>query len=436
MLTCAFCSKSTALGRRATTCLLRVSASDAGIRAERAIFASVRIAPPLSTSLPERLPKSLIARYFRQGLFVDGIVGTKIDAATKLNEGVCIRILDEKRRLRNSEPTLIGLDVAAQESLRVPMSVAENEWIKKSIVWSDDDSIVVISKPPNIHTQRVGKGVGGSVGHLSSVDDALPLLAKHVNVSSLKLVHRLDFNVGGLMILAKTRACAESLTSAFAHGSALALQQAGVKNTAAATTFDTTIQTPPRIRKAYLGLVIGSAAQTMAVKMSSLPSSSPQSLRKGVVGINLRTRWPKASGTITADVIHTNEKTTALIRTPAVTRFSVISKENDAILLLLEPLTGRKHQLRQHCATQLGGPLVGDTRYGGGGGGGGGRGSTSLGLHCVGISIDGRLLGPPQQWPKVIMETSLPPLFTNALKARGLDIKHALAVAERYLEGK
>ena len=37
----------------------------------------------------------------------------------------------------------------------------------------------------------------------------------------------------------------------------------------------------------------------------------------------------------------------------------------------LQPLTGRRHQLRRHCAEVLGAPIVGDSKYGGGDAGSG-----------------------------------------------------------------
>jgi 23S rRNA-/tRNA-specific pseudouridylate synthase len=51
---------------------------------------------------------------------------------------------------------------------------------------------------------------------------------------------------------------------------------------------------------------------------------------------------------------------------PATTRYRVLasSEARGLSLLALSPLTGRKHQLRLHCAVGLGAPIVGDTRYG------------------------------------------------------------------------
>jgi len=48
---------------------------------------------------------------------------------------------------------------------------------------------------------------------------------------------------------------------------------------------------------------------------------------------------------------------------PSVTTWKVMGRENGHTWLTLEPLTGRTHQLRVHCA-EMGFPIVGDTIYG------------------------------------------------------------------------
>lgn len=49
---------------------------------------------------------------------------------------------------------------------------------------------------------------------------------------------------------------------------------------------------------------------------------------------------------------------------PAVTRFKVLESNSGVALVELRPLTGRKHQLRVHCASYLKAPIIGDYRYG------------------------------------------------------------------------
>lgn len=48
---------------------------------------------------------------------------------------------------------------------------------------------------------------------------------------------------------------------------------------------------------------------------------------------------------------------------PSVTRFRVLARRENVSLLELEPVTGRTHQLRLHCA-HMGYPILGDPQYG------------------------------------------------------------------------
>jgi len=51
----------------------------------------------------------------------------------------------------------------------------------------------------------------------------------------------------------------------------------------------------------------------------------------------------------------------------SITEYKTIEHMTDQLALLaLYPVTGRKHQLRVHCATALGCPILGDFKYGGG----------------------------------------------------------------------
>jgi tRNA pseudouridine32 synthase/23S rRNA pseudouridine746 synthase len=66
---------------------------------------------------------------------------------------------------------------------------------------------------------------------------------------------------------------------------------------------------------------------------------------------------------------------------PSKTRYAVLGRAGGRALLALEPLTGRTHQLRVHCAA-LGFPIVGDPIYGTGRGG-----AERLHLHARAIII-------------------------------------------------
>ena len=79
----------------------------------------------------------------------------------------------------------------------------------------------------------------------------------------------------------------------------------------------------------------------------------------------------------------------------AVTRYRVVQElDRHYSWLELEPRTGRKHQLRIHCAEGLGTPLVGDTRYGFAGQSGGAEDLS--GFAGPGLHLSSRMIAFPR----------------------------------------
>ena len=66
---------------------------------------------------------------------------------------------------------------------------------------------------------------------------------------------------------------------------------------------------------------------------------------------------------------------------PAQTRFTVLGRSEGRAFLALEPLTGRTHQLRVHCAAQ-GWPILGDPIYGSGA-----ASAAQLHLHARAVTV-------------------------------------------------
>lgn len=125
-----------------------------------------------------------------------------------------------------------------------------------------------------------------------------------------RLVHRLDKDTSGLLVLARSRLAAAKFA---------ALLQSG------------------QVRKTYHALV---AASTAVERQA------------------LETALALVGGAITTPV--DGKPATTLVRVATHAR-----EDRRGVWLELSPVTGRKHQLRVHCAQTLGAAIVGDRKYGG-----------------------------------------------------------------------
>lgn len=176
------------------------------------------------------------------------------------------------------------------------------EEIRRAILYQDAN-VIVLNKPMGLAVQ------GGSKVSIS-IDDISPYLVKK-GEDTPRLVHRLDKDTSGVLMLAKSASAAAKLTEAFRHGG---------------------------VRKLYLALVVG------------VPEVE--------------------QGEINAPLAKEGGRNERMIHAPetgkrAVTHYRVIDRVGSQYAwLALEPITGRTHQLRVHCA-MIGHPMVGDGKYGG-----------------------------------------------------------------------
>lgn len=168
----------------------------------------------------------------------------------------------------------------------------------------DDPQLVVVVKP------AVMLSVPGRTGRCS-VEDILR--ARYPEAAGPMMVHRLDMDTSGLLVVAKTDEAYHALQQQFLRRST---------------------------RKRYVALV-------------APPRPIPQ---QGVIDLPLRPD-PLDRPRQLADWLHGR---------PAITHYEVLSSSPSAVRLSLSPLTGRTHQLRVHCAHPegLGMPIVGDALYG------------------------------------------------------------------------
>ncbi len=192
---------------------------------------------------------------------------------------------------------------APGEAPRRPLSAAEIEYAQ-SLVIHRDKSAIVLNKPAGLATQ-------GGTNTLTHVDGLLDALSFGFPQRP-KLVHRLDKDTSGVLLLARTARAAAFFSKAFADRTA---------------------------RKVYWALVVGAPEPSegeIVAALAKQPGSGGEKMHVDPeTGQNARTRYRTLDHAAT-----------------------------QAAWLEFQPLTGRTHQIRVH-ATAIGHPIVGDAKYGG-----------------------------------------------------------------------
>lgn len=234
------------------------------------------------------LPQSAIQKFCRTGrVRVDG---HRADAATRLAPGQEVRI-----------PPLPAAP-AQPASRPVDPGVAEDV---QSLVIYHDDNVIVINKPHGLPVQ----GGPGITRHLDAMLDALRL----GSAERPRLVHRLDRDTSGVLLLARTPGVAAKLAALF--------RGRDVQKTYWAVTARRPIPPAGRIDLPLKRIDGARGERTMVAELGD----------------------PKAAR--------------------AVTEFRTLDHAGQKLAWLeLQPLTGRTHQLRVHCVA-IGAPILGDVKY-------------------------------------------------------------------------
>jgi len=235
-----------------------------------------------------------------------------------------------------------GLRLAPGQAIRIPPAVEaapappgtdppavsrQDRATLEAAVLYRDDWVIALDKPPGLAVQ----GGTGQSRHLDAMLEALRFDA----AEPPRLVHRLDKDTSGVLLLGRSREAAKRLAEAFRSREARKLYWAAVAG----------VPEPPEGR---IDLALAKGGGAGREKM----------------------REDAAEGR------------------RAVTRYKVIDALGEtAAWLALMPLTGRTHQLRAHCAA-LGTPILGDGKYGGRKAfAAGGALSKQLHLHARAISL-------------------------------------------------
>ncbi len=256
----------------------------------------------------------------------------RVDAAYKIEDADQVEVFSDLKPRLNTE----------KKKPKVSAQKIKN--FLATIIYQDEN-LIAIEKPSGLATQG-GSGVEISVDDLlfclkdlpknnaknhkredknsSSKNSDKNLAPENVNsqepeslatpalgVDSPQLVHRLDKDTSGILLIARNKKAAELLTHAFKNKT---------------------------IEKTYLALVNGVVKKT-----------------EGVINIPLRKKFVGKNEKVYPDFEDGKE---------AITNFKVRKTFADYSAMELNPITGRTHQLRVHCK-ELGHPIINDVKYGG-----------------------------------------------------------------------
>ena len=233
------------------------------------------------------VPRSRLYRILRRGEV--RVNGKRAAASQRLAAGDRIRL----------PPLQRGTSAMQRDAPRAP-SRALREFVTSAVIYEDRD-LIVLNKPAGV---AVHGGSGLNFGAIEA------LRAAHPELAELELVHRLDRETSGCLLVAKRRAVLRELHALLRER---------------------------RMEKRYLALVVG--------------------------------RWPFGAKTIELPLMtHQRQGGERVVRVHAAgreasTRFEPVQHFGKVATLLDVSLgTGRTHQIRVHAA-HAGHPIAGDEKY-------------------------------------------------------------------------
>ena len=258
-------------------------------------------------------------------------------------------------RVKASDRVVPGMEIRvpplpegeAPKPVESHMAKTDAGMIQDAVLWKDDH-MIVLNKPAGLPSQG---GSGQGERHVDALAEALKFGYKE----KPKLVHRLDKDTSGVLLLARTDRVARALSEALRHREA---------------------------RKIYWAVVAG------------VPHPRQGSIKFGLVKAPGRGRGGEGEKML---CVHPSKMAeTEGAKRAQTDYFTLWFLGARLSWMALEPVTGRTHQLRAHMA-EIGHPILGDGKYGGSGqenpGDGwgaasGGDISRKLHLHARSLTIE------------------------------------------------
>lgn len=263
--------------------------------------------------------------------------GARAEAATKLCVGQEVRVPPLTRETADDKPER---GVSARDAAFI-----------QALVIYKDENIIALNKPSGLAVQ----GGTNTERHIDGMLDALQFEA----TEKPKLVHRIDKDTSGILVLARNRNMADLLTTAFREHN---------------------------LQKTYLAMTIG--------------------------------RPKQRSGEINASLEKVGEKSIISVAgKPSITTYEVLDNVGDEFALIeAAPLTGRTHQIRAHLES-IGCPIVGDDKYYGEYRQRFSGITDKLHLHAYKIDLSALYN------KKLVIQAKLPEHFKKSLEFLGVDFK-------------
>jgi 23S rRNA pseudouridine955/2504/2580 synthase len=276
----------------------------------------------------------------------------RVQANARLEAGQQVRVPAVARQPAKVKPSLTP---------PLGLSKGDRDFIEGLILY-EDEHVVVLNKPYGIAVQ-------GGTGTRRHIDGLLAGMADRFG-DRPRLVHRLDRDTTGVLLVAKHRDAAAKLGRVFQTRSAAKTYWALVKG----------VPKPPQGK----------------VEAALVKASGPD-------GDRVRKALPGEQ----AKAMH------------ATTHYSVIDRvAHKAAWVSLKPVTGRQHQLRAHMAL-IGNPIVGDNKYEGDQALAGSGIEAKLHLHARRLVIPHPMAGKPA----IDVTAPLPEHMRRTWELLGLDAK-------------